>query len=257
MEESEDERIKREIWEEVNKTREERLKREDEERKARDAKAARTKRNPETTKPKPVIVDDSEASEKLLEQRRKHEEERKRLTQLRQQGRQNKPQAAVEIAVSSPKKDSMEIDIPIATSSRSSSRTTPAAEVAAPAPATTTSASRQTPVAATRTPISSSQSFSHSQTSTSSHEEELQNWKDAYERLQKRFDAEKIGKKKVEKVLAQYENTINSLMSLFSIFSKFYFAKNSKKYFIFEFCINSGTGICWGSCTHRKSQTTS
>ena len=99
--ETEDDRIKREIWEDVERTKNSRLAREEAERKRR---AARKKG---ATNAGPVIVADDEASEKLLAQRKKREEERKKLLSLRQQSTTKKIEED-DVVVSSPKKDTIE-----------------------------------------------------------------------------------------------------------------------------------------------------
>ena len=90
-EETEEERLKREVWEEIEQARKERLAREAEERKKKEAlrkkKAARAKAKAAKGQSTLNFRPDEELTEKQLEARRKREEQRRQMLELRKQQR--------------------------------------------------------------------------------------------------------------------------------------------------------------------------
>jgi len=199
-EEEEEERIKQEIWEAVNRTRQERHEREEKERREREEKKRQRKaKNPGSAKKpklKPALPDDSEASEKVLAQRKKLEAERKKFANMRAAARKEKAAPEVDIVVASPEP------------ARRSNRSTPSSS---------SNSERDNDVSSSRPtakPISMDSEIQSKsdENSKRSSIDTTTDWKKAYDELKKRFDAEQQGKERVEQVLVQYENTINALM---------------------------------------------
>ena len=212
--EEEEERIKQEIWSEVERTRRERHEREEKERAEREARLkARKPRAPGSAK-KFVAVDESEASEKLLEQRRKQEEDRKKFANLRASRAaqvQNEPAEIVVVASPPPARRSTPQRAPEPeTPTESEEEASPVPQRQAPRPVAVAEEISQPRSSLSRT--SSTPRGSQSETAEALGADTT-NWQAAYEQLKKRFDAEQEGKRRMEQVLLQYENTINSLMS--------------------------------------------
>jgi len=198
-EDPDDEQLKREIWEEVERARAEREAREKEERRKRAAASRRAKPDPVG----PEFIDDSEASEKLLAQRKKREEDRKRLAELKRQRlaqqQAAQPDSGIEIAVATSPKPNP----PVAT--RSAARPTqPTSQRTQETVPVTIPTSRPNPSVST--------SFSPSPSPSPSTGED-EDWKEAYHKLKQKLEAEYAGRKRMEQVLQQYESTINSLMA--------------------------------------------
>lgn len=200
----EDERLKREIWAEVEAAKAERIKREEEEKKRKKAERKKAKARDS--------AGDSEVSQKVLEARKKREEERKKFRQLRMQGKQEKPPQA-DLVVASPVKspaasrspaDTVEIVAtkPPPTSTR---QPKPQPQPVTPEPEPEPQPPKvETPPAAAKAPTR--------RTLTPSGSDSAQKWKRAYMSVKSKYEAEIEGKEKMEQALAQYDKTINTLM---------------------------------------------
>lgn len=238
-EEEEEARISQEIWAEAMKQRQARHEREEKERREREAKLkSRKPRSGSKPRVKPALPDDSEASEKLLQQRKKLEEDRKKFAQMRAaRANKEKEDSGVDIVVASPTNGG---------SSESARRTQ------TPGPGSSGSQESRKSDYVKPSPIpmeepvednrsqpqrreSSTTSSSSTRSSLTSGSDDNNEWKLRYMQLQSKFEAEQQGKAKLQEVLAQYESTIDSLMSKYIFLFVFILLYDFMLHKIYEF----------------------